>query len=84
MHANEYNSKITIQTERVDNSKPLMTEWSFVEKKHVIYLYVVIQHIYTPVCIIKEQKNTRQRFISHFRDKTDHTVRSLQFYCIPK
>ena len=84
MHANEYNSKITIQTERVDNSKQHMTEWSFVKKKHVIYLYVVIQHIYTPVCIIKEQENTRQRVISHFRDKTDHTVRSLQFYCIPK
>ena len=32
MHANEYNSKITIQTERVDNSKQHMTEWSFVEK----------------------------------------------------
>ena len=60
MHANEYNSKITIQTERVDNSKQHMTEWSFVKKHTFKSTCIWFYNTYTHQFYIIKEPQLRQ------------------------
>ena len=60
MHANQYNSKITIQTERVDNSKQHMTEWSLVKKTPLnLLVFGYTTHIHTSFILLKNLNSVK-------------------------